>query len=150
MKMATYGLGSSGGIQFTGYTNTLGAGNAANGATTGFVYFNGIQQGDDRIVKMLRNGGGTIASTRILYTLLGAAVGANAAQTKKQIKWEQGSPGGLIPVETINIVNRATNASDLAAFQALISRVVQPSVYPPDLSGNGGGGKQAISGSGAY
>jgi hypothetical protein len=150
MKMATYGLGSSGGIQFTGYTNTLGAGNAANGATTGFVYFNGIQQGDDRIVKMLRNGGGTIASTRILYTLLGAAVGANATQTKKQIKWEQGSPGGLIPVETINIVNRATNASDLAAFQALISRVVQPSVYPPDLSGNGGGGKQAISGSGAY
>ncbi len=148
--MATYGLGSSGGVPFTGYTNTLGVGSAANGATTGVVQFNGIQQGDDRIVKMLRNGGGTIASTRILYTLLGAAVGANATQTKKQIKWEQGSPGGLIPVETINIVNRATNASDLAAFQALISRVVQPSVYPPDLSGNGGGGKQAISGSGAY
>ena len=148
--MATYGLGSSGHVPFTGYTNTLGVGDAVSGATSGYVAFNGIQQGDDRIVKMLRNGGGTIASTRILYTLLGAAVGANAAQTKKQIKWEQGSPGGLIPVETINIVNRATNASDLAAFQALISRVVQPSVYPPDLSGNGGGGKQAISGSGAY
>jgi hypothetical protein len=150
MKMATYGLGSVGGIQFTGYTNTLGAGNAANGATTGFVYFNGIQQGDDRIVKMLRNGGGTIASTRILYTLLGAAVGANATQTKKQIKWEQGSPGGLISIETINIVNRNTNANDLAAFQALISRVVQPSTYPADLSGNGGGGKQTAASGGAY
>lgn len=148
--MATYGLGSSGHVPFTGYTNSLGVGDATTPSQSGYVAFNGIQQGDDRIVKMLRNGGGTIASTRILYTLLGAAVGALAIQTKKQIKWEQGSPGGLIPVETINIVNRATNASDLAAFQALISRVVQPSVYPPDLSGNGGGGKQAISGSGAY
>jgi len=150
MQMATYGLGTNGFVQFTGYTNTLGAGAANGAATTGYVQFNGIQQGDDRIVKMLRNGGGTIASTRILYTLLGQAVGANATQTKKQIKWEQGSPGGLIPVETINIVNRATNANDLAAWQSLISRVVQPSTYPPDLSGNGGGGKQAISGGGAY
>ena len=125
--MATYGLG-----------------------TNGFVQFNGIQQGDDRIVKMLRNGGGTIASTRILYTLLGQAVGVNATQTKKQIKWEQGSPGGLIPVETINIVNRNTNANDLAAWQSLISRVVQPSTYPPDLSGNGGGGKQTAASGGAY
>lgn len=139
--MATYGLGTNGYIQFTGYTNTLGAGTANTAATTGYVAMNGIQQGDDRIVKMLRNGGGTIASTRILYTLLGQAIGANATQTKKQIKWEQGSPGGLIPVETINIVNRNTNANDLAAWQALISRVVQPSTYPPDLSGNGGGGK---------
>jgi hypothetical protein len=110
---------------------------------------NGIQQGDDRIVKMFRNGGGTIASTRILFTLLGAAIGQTAAQTKKQIKWEQGAPGGLIPIETINMVNRATNANDLLAFQTLISRVVQPSVYPADVSGNGGGGKQTVGG-GAY
>jgi hypothetical protein len=82
--------------------------------------------------------------------LLGAAVGANATQTKKQIKWEQGSPGGLISIETINIVNRNTNANDLAAFQALISRVVQPSTYPADLSGNGGGGKQTAASGGAY
>src|SRR5580765_4682192 len=128
--MATYGLGSSGHVPFTGYTNTLGNGPANSDATSGYVAFNGIQQGDDRIVKMLRNGGGTIAATRILYTLLGAAVGQTAAQTKKQIKWESGSPGGLIPIETINIVNRATNANDLAAYQALISRVVQPSTYP--------------------
>jgi hypothetical protein len=142
MRMATYGLGGTPGyLSFTGYSNTLGAGSAANGVTAGQVQVNGIQQGDDRIVKMLRNGGGTIASTRILYTLLGAAVGANATQTKKQIKWEQGSPGGVIPIETINIVNRNTNASDLVAWQSLISRVVQPSTYPPDLSGNGGGGK---------
>ena len=92
------------------------------------MQFNGIQQGDDQDRNMFRNGGGTIASTRLLYTLLGLAPGANAAQTKKQVKWEQGSPGGLITIETINIVNRATNAADLTAFQALISRVVQPSV----------------------
>jgi hypothetical protein len=146
-QMATYGLGSAGHVPFTGYTNTHGVGAANADATSGYVWFNGIQQGDDRIVKMLRNGGGTIAATRILYALLGAAPGALAAQTKKQIKWESGSPGGLIPIETINIVNRNTNAADLVAYQALISRVVQPSVYPPDLSGNGGGGKQA---GGAY
>ena len=148
--MATYGLGSNGQVSFTGYTNTLAAGPANNAGTTGYIMFNGIQQGDDRIVKMLRNGGGTIAATRILYVLLGQAVGQTAAQTKKQIKWEQGSPGGLIPVETINIVNRATNANDLAAYQALVSRVVQPSVYPADVSGNGGGGKQTSAGGSAY
>jgi hypothetical protein len=147
--MGTYGLGTAGHIPFTGYTNTLGPGVANSDATSGYIAYNGIQQGDDRIVKMLRNGGGTIASTRILYTLLGQVVGAVAAQTKKQIRWEQGSPGGLIPIETINIVNRATNANDLSAFQSLITRVVQPSVYPPDLSGNGGGGKQQVGG-GAY
>lgn len=148
--MATYGLGSVGQVSFTGYTNTLAAGSANNAGTTGYVQFNGIQQGDDRIVKMLRNGGGTIASTRILYTLLGVAPGANAAQTKKQVRWEQGSPGGLITIETINIVNRATTAADVTAFQALVSRVVQPSTYPPDLSGNGGGGKQTAASGSAY
>lgn len=147
--MATYGLGTAGHVPFTGYTNTLGVGAANADATSGYVAMNGIQQGDDRIVKMLRNGGGTIAGTRLLYSLLGAAIGALAVQTKKQVKWDQGSPGGLIPIELINIVNRNTNASDLVAWQALISRVVQPSVYPPDLSGNGGGGKQAVGG-GAY
>jgi hypothetical protein len=56
----------------------------------------------------------------------------------------------LITIETINIVNRATTAADLTAFQALISRVVQPSTYPPDISGNGGGGKQTAASGGAY
>jgi hypothetical protein len=147
--MATYGLGTPGYVPWTGYSNTLGVGPANAAATSGYVAMNGIQQGDDRIVKMFRNGGGTIASTRILFTLLGAAIGQTAAQTKKQIKWEQGAPGGLIPIETINMVNRATNANDLLAFQTLISRVVQPSVYPADVSGNGGGGKQTVGG-GAY
>jgi len=59
--VATYGLGGTPGyLAFTGYSNTLGAGNAANGVTTGQIQVNGIQQGDDRIVKQLRNGGGTI------------------------------------------------------------------------------------------
>jgi hypothetical protein len=82
--------------------------------------------------------------------LLGAAPGALAVQTKKQIKWEQGSPGGVIPIETINIVNRNTNANDLLAWQSLVSRVVQPSTYPPDISGNGGGGKLTAASGGSY
>jgi hypothetical protein len=138
--MATYGLGTPGQIPFTGYTNTLGTGPANLGSTSGSVQFNGVQQGDDRIAKMLRNGGMTAGVTQLLLTLLGVAPGATATKTKKQVQWQQGSPGGLIPIETINSVNRPTTAADLTAFQALMVRQTFPSTYAPDLSGNGGGG----------
>jgi hypothetical protein len=150
MLMATYGLGIPGAVQFTGYTNTLGTGPANADATTGRVYFNGVQQGDDRIAKMFRNGGMTKATTQIWLALTGAAVGGTATRSRSQVQWQQGSPGGLIPVEVVTLVNRATTANDLAAFQALLGRLVFPASYPADLSGNGGGGKQAISGAGAY
>ena len=78
-----------------------------------------------------------------MYALLGQAVGQTATRQKKQIKWEVGSPGGVIPIETINVVNRPTIANDLAAFQALLTRATGPATYPPDLAGNGGGGKIA-------
>lgn len=147
--MATYGVGTAGHVPFTGYTNTLGVGAANAGATAGYVAMNGVQQGDDRIAKMLRNGGMTAGVTTLLYTLLGAAVGQTAVKIKTQIQWQQGSPGGLIPIETVNLVNRATSANDLAAFQALVTRNQFPAIYPPDISGNGGGGKQQVGG-GAY
>jgi hypothetical protein len=147
--MATYGIGTAGHVPWTGYSNTLGVGAANADATTGYVAMNGVQQGDDRIAKMLRNGGMTMGVTQLLYALLGAAVGGAALRQKKQVKWDQGSPGGLVPIETINVVNRNTTANDLAAFQALLTRTVSPASYPADLSGNGGGGKQAVGG-GAY
>jgi hypothetical protein len=138
--MATYGLGTPGQVPFTGLSNTLGAGQANVQATSGYAQFNGIQQGDDRISKMLRNGAMTSATTQLLLTLLGAATGATATKTKRQVQWQQGSPGGLIPIEVITLVNRATTAADLTAFQALMARNTFPTTYPPDLSGNGGGG----------
>jgi hypothetical protein len=120
-EMATYGISSfPGRVPFTGYTNTLGPGAANQEGTSGYVHFNGIQQGDDRIAKMLRNGGMTGGTTSLLYTLLGAAAGNTATKSKKQIKWEQGSPGGLIPIEQINLMARNTTAALCSLHRILL------------------------------
>lgn len=145
--MATYGVGSvPGSVPFTGYTNTLGTGAANQGATSGAVAFNGVQQGDDRLAKMFRNGAMTSAVTQLMYALLGVAPGANATKTQTRVQGQAGSPGGLQVIETVTLVNRNTSANDLAAFQALLRRITGPTTYPVDLSGNGGGGKQQYAG----
>ena len=145
--MATYGVETvPGQVAWTGYSNTLGSGPANQPATAGYVQFNGIQQGDDRIAKMLRNGAMTGALTQLLYVLLGAAAGATATKTKPQVQGQTGAPGGLQTIETITLINRASTANDLAAFQALLRRNPAPASYPADLSGNGGGGKQTYAG----
>lgn len=146
--MATYGIEqpTPGQVQFTGLTNTLGTGQANAQATAGYVMFNGTQQGDDRIAKMLRNGAATAGVTQLLYALLGAAVGGTATKTKPRVLAQIGAPGGLQVIETVTLVNRATTANDLAAFQALLTRPTGPLTYPADLSGNGGGGKQQYAG----
>src|SRR5215472_14162594 len=96
MNMATYGVETvPGQVPWTGYSNTLGSGPANQPATAGYVQFNGIQQGDDRIAKMLRNGAMTGALTQLLYVLLGAAAGATATKTKPQVQGQTGAPGGL-------------------------------------------------------
>jgi hypothetical protein len=122
--MATYSLNGLGGVPFTGYTNTLGSGQANQDATSGVVAFNGITQGDERIAKMLRNGGMSIVLKKLLTTLLSSATGLTATQTKKQIQWQQGSPGGLIPVETVTLINRMTTGSDVAAITALVNAIL--------------------------
>lgn len=138
--MATYGLGTPGQVPFTGWTPTLGSGQANLGSTSGYAQFNGVQQGDDRLAKMFRNGAMTAATTAILNALLGAATGQTATKNKAQVRHVQGAPGGLIPIETVQLVNRPTVANDLTAFQALLTRQTFPATYAPDLSGNGGGG----------
>jgi hypothetical protein len=148
--MATYGLNVPGGVPFTGYTNTLGSGDANQSATSGLIYFNGITQGDERIAKMLRNGAKSLVLRRLLQSLVGAAVGSPAIQMKKQIQWEQGSPGGVIPIENVTLIGRITISSDVTAIQALLSRSPTPASYPADVSGNGGGGKQTAASGGAY
>jgi hypothetical protein len=154
--MATYGVNPTPGqVAWTGYSNTLGYGPANAGVTSGYVAFNGVQQGDDRLAKMFRNGGMTIGTTQILLTLLGTAVGGTATKNHVWVQGPstagspQGAPNGLITAQTVPLVNRATNANDLAAFQALLTRFPYPSVYAPDISGNGGGGKQQLAGGGS-
>ena len=148
MKMATYGVEATPGqVPWTGLSNTLGSGAANSQSTAGYVQFNGVSQGDDRLAKMFRNGGQTIAQFyALMYQLLGNAPGQTATKNHYRVQGSQGSPGGLQTIETQVLVNRATTAADLAAFQALLTRVVNPPSYPADLSGNGGGGKQQYAG----
>lgn len=149
--MAVYGLTSvPGRVPFTGYSNTLGAGDATTPATSGYVQFNGVTQGDFYINQPLGLGGQVAGVLQLLYTLLGAAPGTTATKTKKQVQHVTGAPGGAVPVETVTLVNRATTAADLAAFQAMFTRQNGPASYPVDLSGNGGGGKATAAGGGMY
>jgi hypothetical protein len=148
--MTTYSLNNgSPTIPFTGYTNMLSTG-GTDAAANGYVYNNGITQGDSDLARIFRNGAKGLVLRRLMTTLLGAGVGATATENKKQIKWEQGSPGGLIPIETVPLVNRATTAADVTAINGLLFRSVSPVTYVADASGNGGGGKQTAAGGGAY
>jgi hypothetical protein len=143
--MANYGLQTTPSqIPFTGYSNTLGGSSAAQGATSGYVYANGLLSADSDVAREFRNGGQVGAVNRILYALLGAAVGGNATKTKAQVQHVVGAPGGLIPIETITLVNRNTTAADLTAVQAIFNRTVFPATYVVDVGGNGGGGKAGI------
>jgi hypothetical protein len=148
--MTTYSLNNGQpGISFTGYSNMLSAG-GTDAAAIGYVYFNGITQGDERIAKMLRNGAASLRLRRLIFTLINSGVGTVASETKKQIKWEQGSPGGLIPIESVVVLNRATNNADQTAISALLYRNPAPATYATDVSGNGGGGKMTAAGGGQY
>src|SRR5215469_13241222 len=94
MKMATYGVETTPGqVPWTGYSNTLGSGAANAGSTSGYVQFNGVQQGDDRLAKMFRNGQMTAAITQLMYTLLGAAPGGTATKTYTRVQGQTGAPG---------------------------------------------------------
>jgi len=149
--MATYGVGTvPGRVPFTGYTNTLGAGPANADATSGYAQFNGITQGDFTINQPLGLGGQVAGMLQLLLTILGAAPGTTATKTKKQVQHVIGAPGGAVPVETISLVNRATTAADVTAFQAMFTRLNGPITYPADVSGNGGGGKQTAASGSAY
>jgi len=139
--MANYSLSGSTQIPFTGYSNTLGSGDANQPATVGYVYKNGINQSDDAMAKLLQAGGSAKVLRALWRALTGATAGGTATATKAQVQHVQGAPGGVVPIETINLVNRVTTAADRTAILGLLDRVVYPSTYPADLSGNGGGGK---------
>jgi hypothetical protein len=148
LNMATYGLGVAGQIPFTGWTNVLG--NVSTGsqpsapASAGTVAFNGIAQNDRELSRIFYQGEAGKRMKAIWLALTGAAPGVTASANQAQIKGYQGDfYNSLRPIEVISQVNRATTAADVTAFAALLNRVVFPSTYVPDISGNGGGGKGA-------
>jgi hypothetical protein len=147
--MATYGIGTvPGSVPFTGWTNVLG--NVATGAqpsapaSAGVVSANGITQFDKKLSRVFSQGEAGKRAKALWLALTGAAPGGTATANQAQIKGYQGDfYNSLRPIEVISQVNRATTAADVTAFAALLNRVVFPSTYVPDISGNGGGGKGA-------
>lgn len=149
--MAVYGVNTSTGaanggvIPFTGWSSTLGAGSANSGSTSGAVQFNGQTQEDYPVANSLQRGANR-AALAILKAAIGAAAGTAIGDVNYKRVQAQVPGGGLMPIETVSVVNRNTTAADLTALTALLSRSVAPSTYVADLSGNGGGGKLSYQG----
>jgi len=140
------GAATNGQIPFTGWSPTLGTGPANAGTANGAVWFNGMTQNDYFLMTNV-----TRMSNRVFLAMLkaitGAAAGGTATSTYSRVAAVQGGQqGGLITIEQRQPINRATTAADVAAMTALWNRVVNPTPYVADVSGNGGGGKLAFIG----
>jgi len=145
--MANYGLQTTPGrVAFTGFSPTLGSGDAVTYSTSGYAYANGISSADQTIARIFRNGPQHRVAKQLLYTLIGAAAGSAATKTRARRTaqaFANDGGGGLVPIETVTLVSRNTTAADATAFKALLDRVPYPSTYVADASMNGGGGKGA-------
>lgn len=105
-----------------------------------------------RISKLLRKPQMAVIR-EVMETLNGAAPGSAALATKPLVRAQDtttgdvttiGELGGSRPVDTVNLINRNTVASDQAYVLSLLTNrfgPVIPTGYPTDVSGVGGGGK---------
>lgn len=97
-----------------------------------------------RIAKLYAREGAR-ADANIIKALTGAAAGETAAETRKRVTATVATngydQGGVRALETVNVINRATTAGDLAAVDAALDQKFAPTSYPADRSGMGGGGK---------
>lgn len=142
--MATYGFPPPGAVAFTGFSPTLGVGDAATPATSGQVQFNGLTQYDGALSRLLFQGPNRIVR-RLLIAMIGVAPGATATENRTRVTATPAlgsitTNGGLLPIETVALINRATTATDTTNLNAMITRTPAPT-YIADAGGNGGGGK---------
>lgn len=105
----------------------------------------GIRSNAEKAISMELRSKGDRSLRRLVRTLNGVVAGTTATETFKRIKSKAGIPlqselGGLVEIETFNLVNRATTAADITNFTNVLDERPAPT-YPVDLSGNGGGGK---------
>ena len=139
--MAVYGP-NAGFVPFTGFTPTLGV-DAVSPSTVGNVQFNGLTQQDGTIARLLFTNNNRIIR-RLMNVLLGAAPGTTATENRARVTAAtpfvaQFQGGGVVPIETLSLINRASTVADDTAITALINRTPVPT-YVPDVSGIGGGG----------
>jgi hypothetical protein len=144
--MPTYGpsLTNPGFVPFSGFSPTLGVGDAITPATNGLVQFNGMGQEDNRLSRALYQGPNRVLR-RLILTLLGTAAGSTATENRTRVQAQQStfSPndnGGLVPIETVATINRVTTSNDITNVTDALTRSYVPA-YAADVSGNAGGGK---------
>ena len=98
----------------------------------------------ERSVARLMAAQGNIGMAAVGVALTGAAVGATATASYTQITAKQADGfnlGGKVDIAPRTVINRPTTAADEQRFDAQLQPKWAPTTYPPDLSGNGGGGK---------
>lgn len=145
--MAAYGP-NAGVVPFTGWSPTLGVVDAVTPSAIGQVQFSGMTQADSEIAREFFTVGRR-ASRKLLLTLLGVVAGTTATENQNRVAattpfLSANQGGGVVTIEQVALVNRATTAGDITNLTALLSRSPVPSSYAADASGNGGGGKLGI------
>lgn len=138
--MAVYGP-NGGNVPFTGFSPTLGV-DAITPVVAGNVQFNGMTQRDNDLSSLLFKRANRV-TRRLLQALIGAASGGTATETYTRVQAVQAlnsitTQGGLIPMEVVTQINRATTATDITNVTDAITR--SPiTTFPADVSGNGSG-----------
>lgn len=129
---------------WTGYSPTVGANGSIVPSTSGQLQFN-----NSALVNRLEN---TLRRTqsralqKVWRALTGAAAGGAALATRARVtakvaKDDPADIGGLVSIETINLVNRVTTAADVTYIDSVLDKITAPIPYAVDPSGNTGGGK---------
>lgn len=103
----------------------------------------------ERLVALALSKAGFRGMRRVLRTLNGAAPGVTASDSYARVQGSVpfDSPSGLRPIETVTTVNAATTAAQQSYIeQRMVDALFNPnpSSYPLDASGNGGGGKVRV------
>lgn len=135
-------------ISWTGFSPTMGSNGGGTPSTSGSL-MNGESFAADKISRMLRRPQYR-AQRRLLRTLNGVVAGSTAVENLSQVLGVQAlnqplAIGGLVPITSTpklgaTVAGRATTAADQTRLNNMIDRVVKPSTYVADLSGNGNGG----------
>ncbi len=80
----------------------------------------------------------------LIQTLNGVVAGSTALAQHIRVQGAQvlqNDVGGVRPIETVDLVNRATVTADETMIAAMLTEARNPATYPVDVSGTGGGGK---------
>lgn len=81
---------------------------------------------------------------KLAVALDGSVTGSTATFTLTQVRGQAAGTtnilGGLVPIDTTTLVNRATTSTDVTTLNAIYGATAE-ATYATDASGNGGGGK---------